>query len=143
MNSTQPKYLFVYGTLRRSHAPPEISGLMRNLKLVGGGSVSGRLFDLGSYPGAIFDKASGTQINGEVYRLPESPEVLRKLDAYEEFDPKRPRQSLFVRQTIRVRVDGKNLNCWAYRFNSERLKKPAARKSAIKTLRRVPSRASR
>lgn len=141
---SSPKYLFVYGTLRRNETPPEVTGLMGSLELVGAGSVPGHIFDLGEYPGAIFDPTSTSRVRGEIYKLPKSPQFLRKLDSYEEFDPNSPRQSLFIRVNTAVETNnGERLNCWAYRINSNRLKKRSSRKASVKPIRRSSARASR
>ena len=119
----------MYGTLRRSHTPPEMTAVMRRLEWVGRGSVLGRVYDLGDYPGAVFDQRSSEEIQGEVYKLPMDGKVLEKLDAYEEFQPSRPEDSLFIRVSISVQVKtGKRLKCWAYRVNPKKLKKLDPRK---------------
>ena len=139
-----PRYLFVYGTLRRDHSPTEMAGVMRSLEFVGEGSAAGHVLDLGSYPGAVFDQKSASTIQGEIYKLPTNSQVLRKLDVYEEFRPRSPRQSLFIRQSVPVQTaDGKRLNCWAYRFNTERLNKRAPRKQTVRASRTAGRRASR
>ena len=139
-----PKYLFVYGTLRRNHTPPEMAGLMRGLEFIGKGSARGSIHDLGAYPGAVFDQVSASEVQGEIYKLPANPDVLRKLDVYEEFRPKYPRQSLFIRESVSVQTgDGKSLNCWAYRLNTDKLKKRAPRKQTVRTSRVATRRASR
>ena len=140
-----PKYLFVYGTLRRDHVPAEMADLMQRLDFIGEGSLPGRVIDLGSYPGAVFDESSRSKVEGEIYKLPPNSHVLRKLDIYEEFRPSRPRHSLFIREPVFVRTsDGKNLSCWAYRFNTEKLKKRrVSRKQPRKTSRVASTRASR
>lgn len=141
---SSPKYLFVYGSLRRHHTPPEMAELMGNLEFVAAGSTSGHVFDLGEYPGAVFDPASTSRVVGEVYKLPNKPHVLRKLDSYEEFKPRSRKQSLFVRESIAVQTsDGEELNCWAYRINKNALKKRASHKQPIRTLRPASTRAAR
>jgi gamma-glutamylcyclotransferase (GGCT)/AIG2-like uncharacterized protein YtfP len=132
---SSPKHLFVYGTLRRNYRPPEMGGLMRSFEWIGAGSVAGRIYDLGDYPGAEFDRASSKEIQGEVYKLPADGKALEKLDEYEEFWPGNPNSSLFIRKAVPVRVkSGKKLSCWAYRLNPKRLKKPVSRKTKTRTL---------
>ena len=65
-----PEHLFVYGTLRRNHAPPELWDLMKSLRWIGKASAQGQLYDLGEYPGAVFNSDSRNKIEGEVYKLP-------------------------------------------------------------------------
>lgn len=55
--------------------------------------MTGRLYDLGRYPGVIRSPANGSRVFGELYELPpsEAQNVLRRLDRYEgpEYDRKR------------------------------------------------------
>jgi gamma-glutamylcyclotransferase (GGCT)/AIG2-like uncharacterized protein YtfP len=111
------RYLFSYGTLQPSHAPAEIAPTVRRLRHVGRGSVHGRLYDLGEYPGAVLSR-NGPLVLGQVFELPDDPEVLTRLDQYEGFNPQRPRTSLFIRKRCLVKLDnGKKLFCWMYSYN--------------------------
>jgi gamma-glutamylcyclotransferase (GGCT)/AIG2-like uncharacterized protein YtfP len=111
------RYLFSYGTLLPQHAPREIAPTMRRLRRVGQGFVRGRLYDLGDYPGAVLTR-NGPLIRGLVFELPDDPEVLERLDKYEEFDRSRPKGSLFVRKRRIVSLqDGKKVFCWIYAYN--------------------------
>jgi len=117
MNSTR-KYLFTYGTLLPGKAPPEIAATVRRLRRSGRGFVHGHLYDLGEYPGAVLSK-TGPVIVGQIFELPDDPEVLSKLDEYEGFDPAHPQGSLFVRERWPVTLIGgkKKVNCWIYIYN--------------------------
>jgi gamma-glutamylcyclotransferase (GGCT)/AIG2-like uncharacterized protein YtfP len=84
--------LFAYGTLMRGFP---LHRLIEDLPLVGEGRMTGRLLDLGSYPGAVPD-ARG-EVRGEVYRVPD-PERWRALDSTE------GRQ--YHREEVTVRIDG-------------------------------------
>jgi gamma-glutamylcyclotransferase (GGCT)/AIG2-like uncharacterized protein YtfP len=112
------QYLFVYGTLLPGRAPTEITPTLRRLRAVGDGFVRGRLYDLGEYPGVVLDE-TGEKIPGKIFRLPEEPEVLKRLDEYEEFDAAQPEGSLFVRKEWPVtrRSGSKKLICWVYVYN--------------------------
>jgi len=113
-------HLFAYGTLRPDRAPPGIAAVARRLGRVAAATISGRLYDLGSYPGAVLDPCTNAKVHGEVLRLPDDPDVLARLDAYEGFDPSEPRRSLFVRVTTRATLtDGRTLACWVYVYNRE------------------------
>jgi gamma-glutamylcyclotransferase (GGCT)/AIG2-like uncharacterized protein YtfP len=116
--SDRGQYLFVYGTLLPGRAPAEIAPTVRRFRAVGDGFVRGRLYDLGEYPGVVLDE-TGEEIAGKIFRLPEEPEVLKRLDAYEEFDATQPEASLFVRKEWPVtRRDGnRKLVCWVYVYN--------------------------
>ena len=113
-----PPYLFAYGTLQPGHAPGEIAAIVQHFEIVGKGTVPGTLYDLGAYPGIVLDQAGSRLISGTVFRLPAGDDVLRRLDAYEEFDPQQPQRSLFLRRLHPVRLaDGRILNCWLYEYN--------------------------
>jgi gamma-glutamylcyclotransferase (GGCT)/AIG2-like uncharacterized protein YtfP len=141
---SSPKYLFVYGTLRRKHAPPEITDVVNSLELVSEASVPGNIFDLGEYPGAVFEPNSQSIVHGEVFKLPNNPKILRKLDNYEEFKPENPEKSLFIREVATALTgDGQYLNCWVYRINSQFLKKRTTRKRPVRPVRAASKRAAR
>lgn len=112
-------YLFLYGTLRPQQAPAEMRAIIRHLDRIGAGYARGLLYDLGEYPGAILDASSSMTIRGEVFALP-TEQLLNSLDAYEDFDPANPQDSLFVRTRHFVRLtDGRELECWVYVYNRE------------------------
>jgi gamma-glutamylcyclotransferase (GGCT)/AIG2-like uncharacterized protein YtfP len=113
------EYLFSYGTLLPSHAPAEIADTMRNLRRLGRGSVRGRLYDLGEYPGAVLQDGEA-RIFGEVFQLPAGQEMLQELDEYEGFNPADPVGSLFLRKKCPVVLDsGKQIACWVYVYNRD------------------------
>src|SRR3954469_16246371 len=106
------RYLFSYGTLLPNRAPAEIAPVVRRLRRVGRGRVHGRLYDLGEYPGAVLSK-SGPVITGQIFELPDDPEVIKKLDEYEGFNPSGHQGNLFVRKRRLVNIDnGKRVWCW-------------------------------
>ncbi|MGC1373546.1 MAG: gamma-glutamylcyclotransferase family protein [Candidatus Sulfotelmatobacter sp.] len=110
-------YLFSYRTLMPGFAPAEISATVQRLRAVGRGRVRGWLYDLGDYPGAVRND-QGPIIEGQGFELPDDPDVLDRLDSYEEFDPAHPESSLFVRRNCSVVLeDGRKLTCWAYSYN--------------------------
>jgi gamma-glutamylcyclotransferase (GGCT)/AIG2-like uncharacterized protein YtfP len=116
--SDSGQYLFVYGSLLPGRAPAEIAATVDRLRTVGDGFVRGHLYDLGEYPGVVLDE-TGEKIPGKIFRLPEEPEVLKRLDEYEEFDAAQPEGSLFVRKECPVTrtSSSKKLNCWVYVYN--------------------------
>ena len=114
------EYLFAYGTLQPGLAPGEMTSLVAELAPAGRGFVRGLLYDFGHYPGAILDPKSTQKIFGAVLRLPESPDFLPTLDAYEEFDPSALEQSQFIRTAHAVTLEsGGDLLCWVYVYNRD------------------------
>lgn len=111
------RYLFSYGTLSPRLAPAEIKPTVRQFRRVGKGFVHGQLFDFGEYPGAILTR-NGSRIVGQIFELPDDPEVLQRLDEYEGFDRANPKASLFVRKRRYVQLqDGRRIYCWIYSYN--------------------------
>jgi len=113
------RFLFIYGTLLPDHAPAEIAPAVRKLRRIARGKTPGQLYDLGDYPGAIFTLGPST-ISGEVYQLLGGMNLLRRLDAYEEFDERHPPRSLFVRKKRPVRLeDGRRVLAWVYEYHRD------------------------
>lgn len=106
------EYLFAYGTLLPGLAPEEIASEVDKLQPVGEGFVDGKLYDLGSYPGAVIDSASAWIVYGTVYELPEDANLLRKLDAYE--GPEYAR----IEQLVTL-VAGGVCTCWVYDYQGK------------------------
>src|SRR2546423_9138118 len=94
------EHLFVCGTLLPEYVSGEMANLMGSLRCVGEAEVSGRLYDLGEYPGAVLDPSSPTKVSGLLYELPDDQSILRALDLYEGFNPNNLENSLFVRKQI-------------------------------------------
>jgi gamma-glutamylcyclotransferase (GGCT)/AIG2-like uncharacterized protein YtfP len=101
--------LFVYGTLLPGYAPPAVAAILRRLRPIGAGSVRGRLYDLGRFPGAVLNDRSGCLVHGRLFRLPGDRRTLEALDAYE--------GDLFERQVRLVTMaDGRRRRSWVYAY---------------------------
>ena len=112
-----PELVFFYGTLMSGFKRPGRAPIESNLTLVGRGSISAALFDLGIYPAAI--PASDSRVRGEVYRMTEPELVLRALDEIEGFRPGQPEASLYTRVNATVTFDdGRTEDAWAYFYNA-------------------------
>lgn len=111
------QYLFVYGSLRKGHAPPEIAETADKLKFVGEAFIFGKLYDLGAYRGLILD--GNSKIFGEVLELPDDEKVLQRLDEYEGFDPNNQAESLFCRVKTVAFTENEELETWIYEFNRD------------------------
>lgn len=116
-----PDYLFTYGTLLPGLVPRPMAAAMASLQPLGPAWMRGRLYDLGRYPGAICDPASGGKIWGEVFGLADGRAVLKTLDAYEGYSPAKPAESLFVRRRLPATLaDGRRIRCWVYLYGHDR-----------------------
>jgi gamma-glutamylcyclotransferase (GGCT)/AIG2-like uncharacterized protein YtfP len=109
--------LFVYGTLMRG-GRNELTKVVR-AKFVGCGTIRGRLYELGSFPGARPGRAGVDDlVRGELYRLLDPDAAIRELDRYEGFDEGAPGRSEFVREMVTVALDdGGENQAWAYWYN--------------------------
>jgi len=94
--------LFTYGTLMRGFALHHL--LEGRAEYLGQGTVTARLLDLGSYPGAARDPHGS--VTGEVYQI-RVPGLLTALDSAE--GPQ------YHREETRVRMaDGRDLTAFVY-----------------------------
>jgi gamma-glutamylcyclotransferase (GGCT)/AIG2-like uncharacterized protein YtfP len=111
-----PALLFIYGTLHPDRAPREIAAAARRLIPIGPATIRGHRHDLGEYPGVILDPAAPA-IEGELFTVPDAA-TLDALDAYEDFRPADPGNSLFLRvETTAIRADNSAVICWIYVYN--------------------------
>ncbi|WP_432257361.1 gamma-glutamylcyclotransferase family protein [Cupriavidus sp. TMH.W2] len=120
--------VFVYGTLRAGEVNDLNAAAQRHgiaaPTLLGTGTVAGRLYDFGTYPGLVLDAGSG-KVVGDIYEIPDA--LLPVLDEIEEVYP--GQASLFVREEQAVLHNGQPVACLLY---------PVA-ESAVATLPRIYS----
>jgi gamma-glutamylcyclotransferase (GGCT)/AIG2-like uncharacterized protein YtfP len=107
---------FVYGTLMKKHIGSVNIVGEGEMCFIGDGKIEAELYDLGGYPGAVGKK--GEYVHGEVFELKDSEDIISRLDEYEEFDHKNPKDSLFIRQKADVKMaTGKTMVAYAYFYN--------------------------
>lgn len=113
------QFLFAYGTLTPGHEPACIADLVARFRPIGSATLRGILYDLGSYPGLVVDGNAGRDVPGFLLELPDEPILLRRLDAYEGFDPVTPSASLFRRVTASATLlaTGEQVECQVYVYN--------------------------
>jgi gamma-glutamylcyclotransferase (GGCT)/AIG2-like uncharacterized protein YtfP len=100
--------VFVYGTLRRGGGramPVRFPGS----KFIADAEVSGRLYDLGAYPGLVVGE-SDSPVVGEVYEVDE--EVLNELDEFEA-------SSRYRRKRVEIALGAERRTCWTYEPDPE------------------------
>lgn len=107
-------FLFVYGTLMRGFSNPFAEKLVTNAIWIGKGTFTGHLFDLGFYPGAVYDRNTTLQVHGEVWQLSDFQVTIKVLDNYEGINDTTPE---YVRQEVPILLEnGNKMRCWAYIF---------------------------
>src|SRR5882724_7435568 len=102
-----PEYLFSYGTLQPGLAPAEIEPIVQKFRYLGKAYIYGLLYDFGDYPGVLLGQTE-SKVWGQILEIPADPDLLRRLDEYEEFDPSNIESSQFVRKKhVAILEDGK------------------------------------
>lgn len=105
--------VFVYGTLRAGEVNDLNQAATRHdiaaPTLLGTGTIAGRLYDFGTYPGLVLDAAAGA-VAGDIYEIPDA--LLPVLDEIEEVYP--GQAMLFIRETQPVRLGNLVLDCLLY-----------------------------
>lgn len=121
MKDSQPRHIFVYGTLLPGLAPPLIAEVVAQLRVVGPATVAGRLYDLGAYPGCAVDAECGRQVHGQLLELTDPAAQLERLDWYEGYAAHDDAgASLFVRVPCdATRPDGAMVRAWIYVYNRD------------------------
>ncbi|MEM7510136.1 MAG: gamma-glutamylcyclotransferase family protein [Bacteroidota bacterium] len=108
--------IFVYGTLRKGFAHPMADMLASRARYMGEGITSGRLFDLGPYPAAIFSEESTYIVKGDVYKIKSPQHLLPLLDDYEGYGEDDLENSLYKRVLIKVFCKEDELEVWGYTY---------------------------
>lgn len=114
-------HFFFYGTLLDGSDNAVAREVHRLLAPIGPASVAGRMFAVpdpaGWYPALLPGKGT---VHGRLFAAREgfSPADLARLDAYEDYDPKAPGLSLYLRETVAALLaDGRQVDAQVYRFN--------------------------
>jgi gamma-glutamylcyclotransferase (GGCT)/AIG2-like uncharacterized protein YtfP len=119
--------LFVYGTLHPDMAPPEVRQDVSRFRFLGKGSIRGQLLPVGEYLGVLLKRGRAAEVSGDIFAIPSDPELLHRLDQYEEYFPDSPESSLFLRKLVNVRRDnGETERCWVYAVNPSRIEQFAS-----------------
>lgn len=105
--------LFVYGTLMQPFNSEMTRLLKTHSTLVSIGYVTGRLYDLGAYPGLVYDPNEKNTVKGEIRRLHSPDQLFPFLDNYEMIDPAVPENNEYIRTIIPVQ-GSEQYQCWTY-----------------------------
>jgi gamma-glutamylcyclotransferase (GGCT)/AIG2-like uncharacterized protein YtfP len=111
-------HLFVYGTLVRRSRHPMARVLAERARHAGTAKVSGRLYDLGRYPGMLPAQGGDDWVHGDLYDLGEGTTTLADLDAYELEES--PLPAYFERQLDEaILADGTRVAAWVYWYRGD------------------------
>lgn len=113
----QEDYIFVYGSLRRDIGMDLHRLIAKNSEFLGMANYQGKLYQVAEYPGIIPSDNAKDQVIGELYKISNPVKLLLVLDEYEEYDEKNHDSSLFVREKVKVEINGEIKESYAYLFN--------------------------
>jgi gamma-glutamylcyclotransferase (GGCT)/AIG2-like uncharacterized protein YtfP len=111
-------YLFVYGTLRKEFENQMAIFLQNNANYWRDGVMEGELYDVGTYPAALYEEGAPTVIQGNIFELTgDREEIFRVLDLYEGVE-----EDLYIRVIRPIIIEEgeerKEILSWVYLFNS-------------------------
>ena len=124
-SKSTPDHLFVYGTLRLGSSNPHAAFLHECCTHAGLGTITGRLYRIGYYPGLLLDPG-GVHVVGDVFALPAGEQragLLQQLDHYEGVD-RNQTEAEYLREPVMVQADSGPVLCWVYLYNHSVAGKP-------------------
>ncbi|GAB2599461.1 gamma-glutamylcyclotransferase family protein [Spirosoma areae] len=120
-----PDFLIVYGTLRPPFDNLFAQYLRQRGRCVGEGTFTGQVFDMGSYPGAIYQEACAAHVCGTVFDISnQKAAILTYLDYYEGVGEGFEHPTEFVRAIVPVQFNEQIADCWVYLYNLPTEAKP-------------------
>jgi gamma-glutamylcyclotransferase (GGCT)/AIG2-like uncharacterized protein YtfP len=109
--------LFVYGTLMQDTNSAMARFLRAHVQARGTAYLPGRLYDLGSYPGAVYDPEAESTITGQIYTLKAPEVILPVLDDYEGVSDNPGQTEEYTRIVVPAIFNGTKVSCWIYQYN--------------------------
>ena len=109
-------YLFVYGTLldkENKHS----NHLSKNCTFYSKGKFKGKLYDIGEYPGAVYQPNEELFVCGDLFIMNDPDETFKILDEYEDFGENEVQPNLFVKELIEAETTITIIKCQAFLFN--------------------------
>jgi gamma-glutamylcyclotransferase (GGCT)/AIG2-like uncharacterized protein YtfP len=107
--------LFVYGTLMPASGHPMAARLKAQSRYLGPGRIAAKLYNLGSYPGAVPSDEARDSVHGDVVKLLRPAATLAWLDEYEGCGAGAPEPHAYQRVIAPVVLStGESLNAWVY-----------------------------
>lgn len=112
--------LFAYGTLMQPWSHPAARFLHTHSDYLGPAAIRGYLYDLGEYPGLIYDAESPTWVKGQLFRLKDPGQLLPYLDDYEGAVETDPDSGLYRKELLPVLHQQRQVSSWVYIYNQLR-----------------------
>ena len=115
MRATAVITLFVYGTLMRASGHSMAARLESQSLYLGPGCISAKLYNLGSYPGAVQSDKARDSVHGDVVKLLRPASTLAWLDKYEGCGAGAPEPQAYERVMAPVVLSaGERRDAWVY-----------------------------
>ena len=111
------EYLFVYGSLMADTNSPMARFLNKENRLITEISLPGKLYDLGRYPGFVYDENASGKVNGHLFEIANAPRVFGILDKFEGINESEPERSEYRRITVPYRLENRPVQIWFYQYN--------------------------
>lgn len=102
--------------------------LRQHSKMLGTGTMRGRIFSLGDYPGAVHEPEATSTVNGDVFELKNNELVFKVLDEYEGIGEQFPEPYEYDRILCPIQLFGQEIQCWVYVWNPNSKGKTSAGK---------------
>lgn len=110
-------FLFVYGTLKSVYKNQWSSFLQKHAINLGKAYISGELFKINYYPGAVYIPDSNKKVYGELYVSKRIDFILKNLDIYEECDIMSPLPHEYKKDIILTNFETFEIKAWTYLYN--------------------------
>lgn len=111
-------FIFVYGLLKSIYDNEAALFIRQHCSLIGTGTIPGRLFDLGNYPGVVYEADAETIVLGEVFKIHSNKdELISYLDEFEECGPEFDQPNEYRKEIIPVSVNGAIYQASSYIYN--------------------------
>lgn len=107
-------YIACYGTLMRDFPMQKELEIVDKLKFVDHAYLPGALYEMGDFPGMV--KSDTEETFAEVYEILDE-QALKLMDLYEDYDPKHPKTSLYIRE--KITLSSPDLTCWVYYYTGD------------------------
>jgi gamma-glutamylcyclotransferase (GGCT)/AIG2-like uncharacterized protein YtfP len=114
------EFIFVYGTLRKQTASSKHHLLANYCAYYSEGVMSGKLYEVCGYPGAIESSDANHKVFGELYKILDQQPLLECLDGYEECSDRFPMPQEYSRKQCSIElVSGDSIVAWVYLYNHD------------------------
>ncbi|MEL6942840.1 MAG: gamma-glutamylcyclotransferase family protein, partial [Bacteroidota bacterium] len=82
--------------------------LRANSQFIAKGKMNGKLYDLGSYPAAVFEPNGEEEVLGNIFELKDEKYTLAVLDEYEGTE--------YTREQVLIQSEKGEYQCWVYLY---------------------------